>query len=97
MTDTIYLDPLTFDALHLASLAHGGIGGGEPYFNYDEDQPLCLYALAAWVDQAGWAGLSMTDSLASINDDRLEAAGVVPKKERVPFKEWCEIVNVDVR
>jgi hypothetical protein len=102
MSRTILLDPVLFDALHLAALANGGVGNSAAADN--RGRPVCGVGLSEWVEgrtlkrNACYAEnneLHKTDFSAADADNLLRATGI-GKDERTPFDRWCDLVNVDV-
>lgn len=103
------LPPEVFDALHLSSLAFGGIGGG---WVRDLDAPLCAIGHAlfvehgahAWwnlpLDAAAKSALFEADIDGGRNDEAIAAInrrrGLRDTYARVSFEDWCAELNVDV-
>lgn len=93
-----------FDALHLSSLAHGGIGAGLAFVGY---APCCVRGHAQWLDgverhlQAVGPSTPTVELLESFgigihaNDSSFGSAGH-SWHTRIPFERWCELVGVDV-
>ncbi len=100
--ETVLLNPVLFDALHLSALAHGGIGRDRTHF---DGKPWCVTGHAWYVTrdipEMGECAYSLLmESVPQIhwpsrNDKCLRAAGL-DDYQRVPFERWCEIVGVDV-
>lgn len=106
MTDTIRLDPVLFDALHLSALANGGIGRNE---TFRRGKPCCVRGHACWLE--GQSALApchhfvgeINTALSGLfehgwtrrNDGSLRRAGL-RASEKALFEKWCRVVRVDV-
>ena len=102
----ILLDPVDFMALHLAALAHEGVGSGSTGYG---DEPICAIGLASWLDEPeiGYDGYDhQTDTLAGRlsragftfgASDR--AMGVVERNtlHRIDFETFIELLNIDIK
>ncbi len=101
----ILLDKADFDALHLSSLVHGGIGHGQSWIDEDKEVPLCKEGHARWIEWYYISGV-FSDTLSSRlynagltalhQDIVLQEAGV-GFHERVDFETYCKLLNIDVK
>lgn len=101
----ILLNKEDFDALHLSSLVHGGIGQGRMWADDAVwDVPLCKNGHAIWIEKISMFAIGDTLSsrlynagLTSLHQDSVLQEAGVRIQERVDFETYCKLLNIDVK